>query len=71
MGTSIMRKRIPLGPNSRTMPRGLWEVAVSYKRGTPGKVRGYELHKGIPLHPEVLLQGYLAHKKQPPPRTLQ
>ena len=24
----------------------------------------------IPLHPQVPLQGYLAHKKQHPPRTL-
>ena len=23
-GTSLMRKRTPLGPYSRTMPRGLW-----------------------------------------------
>ena len=32
MGTSLIRKRTPPGPYSRTMPRG---VAVSYKRGTP------------------------------------
>jgi len=38
-GTSLIRKRHPVGPYSRTMPRLLWRSwgggAVSYQRGTP------------------------------------
>jgi len=37
--TPLIRKRHPIGPYSRTMPRALWksygEAAVSYERGTP------------------------------------
>jgi len=34
-GTSIIRKRTPLGPYRRPMPRVLWGWAFSYGRGTP------------------------------------
>ena len=37
-GTSLIRKRRPVGPYSRTMPWALWKSwggAVSYDRGTP------------------------------------
>ena len=47
-GTSLMRKRPPLGPYTRTMPRDIWwlwggvrflmsEVSLYY---TPGKIAG-------------------------------
>ena len=47
--------------------------AFSYERGTPGHfaTRGTVLSQGEPIHPEAGLQGYLAHKKMPPPRILQ
>ena len=73
-GTSLMRNRHPVGPCSRTMPGLLWR---SYGRGrflmseVPlyGRVLGgaFCYERGTPVH----VQGYLADKKQPLPRTLQ
>ena len=70
-GTSLTRKRTPLGPYSRITPRALlqsWGV-------------GHSLVSEVPLYTSVqregsrvdgsLLQGYLAYKKQRTPRTLQ
>ena len=48
----------------------------SVKRNTHGIIsRGFVIHKGISSGGSIILsmklQGYLAHKKQPPPRILQ
>ena len=56
----------------------LGEAAVSYKRGTPVTQVCKSLAEGSDLTGDVrqlrvhtrTLQGYLAHKKQPPPTTL-
>ena len=41
---SLIRRRLPLGPYSRLMPRALWEVlggwALSHERRTPVYIRG-------------------------------
>ena len=57
-GTSFIRNNPPLGTYSRPVPWTLWwswEKADCYERGTC---------VAVPL----VLQGYLAHKKAPPPR---
>ena len=92
-GTSLNRKRTPLGTYSRTLPRALqWpyrgctflgdgykfdhqisprQVPGHYDRAyTPtGHVRdGTDI--SLVLSPPGSMQGYLAHKKTHPPRTL-
>ena len=52
-GNSLVRKRRPLGPYSRPMPRTLW-----WSNGGEGFL-------------SEMVQGYLACKKETPPRTLQ
>jgi len=54
------------------------DAGVSYERGTPVLLRGACPVRPRQEHstrsgdkPHVGVQGYLAHKKQPPPRTLQ
>ena len=48
----------------------LVEVAVSYERGTPVREKT-RLIKPVQALRGEQVQGYLAHKKQPPPRILQ
>ena len=73
-GTLLTRKRTTLGPYSRPMPRALW-----WSKGGGGRF----LMSEVPLYSRPMLtckaltcvrgflvQGYLAHKKQPCSRTL-
>ena len=68
-GTSFIRKRVLLGPSSRTMPRSLWWFqgwAFFYERGTPvGPLPDREawIGQGKIAPPRERIQGYLAHKK--------
>ena len=60
---------------------GFWEEEVSYERGTPVNsdidFRVYQVRKSLERINRVAnvltrhKQGFLAHKKLPPPRTLQ
>ena len=75
-GTSPIRKCNPLGPYRRPVHRVLGGRAFSYGRGTQTLSRQRLLSPraatwGWTLHPTPYnLQGYLAHKKAHPPRTL-
>jgi len=73
-GISLINKRPPpLGPTQgpRHSPT-VWfkERAVSYERGTPVPSAMWWYY-GVEGYPMRELQGFLAHKKQPPRRTLQ
>ena len=80
-GTSLIRKHIPLGPYSTTIPRALWGVAVFHDSGAPviddalypsGGGRGSRVplwkHLGQPsaVRPEASYRGTSLARKQPP-----
>ena len=52
-GTSLTRKRTPLGPYRRPMPRVLGGWVVSYERGTPVRVIGTAQSRVRDLHRSV------------------
>ena len=63
-GTSLIRNRLLLGPYSRPKPRAEEELRCRRVCDVgPGMRDAGRVFQG--------LQGYLAHKKPPPPRSLQ
>ena len=69
-GTSHTRNRTPLGPYRRHMPMVLGGPpgggAFAYGRGTPvGPAQSSFRHRCLACM--TLIQGYLAHRKRPPP----
>jgi hypothetical protein len=71
-GTSPTRKRPPPWDPRHRPTVGSYGVAFSYERGTP--VQGWAPStRAMGMRSQWLqrLQGYLAHKKHPLPRTLQ
>jgi hypothetical protein len=62
-GTSLISKRLLLGPYSRTVPRVIGGVAVSYERGSPM----LSMASSFFFITLEVLQGYLAHNKGTPP----
>ena len=82
-GNSLIRNSAHLNPYGRTMPRTLWKP---WGRGLFLTKRREPVGGGVRINPEnarmsgrhgvqyevpISLQRYLAHKKLPPPRTLQ
>ena len=74
-GTSLIGNRHPVGPYIRTTPRLLWQSCgrvrflmseVPLYKASP-RLRATKIH----AHGCPPVQGYLAHKKQRPTRTLQ
>jgi hypothetical protein len=73
-GTSLIRNSADLGPYSRVMPRALWWSqggGLFLMSEVPLYLDACRFeHLPLPLTWSSQAQGYLDHKKQPPPRTL-
>ena len=68
-GSLLIRNSALLGPYSRNVPRALWWSqgggAVSYERGTSVPV-AVAAGGSLAVRSLIPVQGYLAHKEQPP-----